>query len=185
VLHRLNRLAASRLSRSPEPQASSSQATCAQGLYSDDNHISKSLPLHHFFLRKNLDGTMHTAGKAFRLLWQPIFSVSRLNSLALRHRFKGIITFFRGGCGPLPPAMQVTDARGFYFLQEAVLAAGQDTLYYELYMHNTSLANGAKDDTLRHRAIQADHPSSGSKQPVPTLTEPCPNASALRQHTSP
>ena len=46
-------------------------------------------------------------------------------------------------------------------------------------MHNMSLANGAKDDPLRHRAIHAGHPSSGSKQPVPTVTEPRSNVAAL------
>ena len=65
------------------------------------------------------------------------------------------------------------------------LSRSPEAQAYGLYVRNTSLANGAKDDPLRYRAIQATHPSSGSKQPVPTVTEPRPNASALRQHTSP
>ncbi|MBD2767481.1 hypothetical protein IC235_06200 [Hymenobacter sp. BT664] len=99
---------------------------------------------------KKADGTAQAAGKAFRLLWQPILTVGDLDSLAPRPQLRGTVSTFRGGRVPLPPALQVTDAKGFYFFQEAAPAAGQDTLYYGLYIRNKPLANGAKDDTLRH-----------------------------------
>ncbi|MBD2770318.1 hypothetical protein IC235_20720 [Hymenobacter sp. BT664] len=95
------------------------------------------------------DGTAQAAGKAFRLLWQPILSVGGLDSLA-RPQLRDTVTTFRGGRVPLPATLQVTDSKGFYFYQEASPATGQDTLYYGLYVRNTPLANGAKDDTLRH-----------------------------------
>jgi hypothetical protein len=95
------------------------------------------------------DGTAQSVGKPFRLLWQPVLSVGGLDSLA-RPQLKGTVTTFQGGRVPLPPALQVRDARGFYFYQEATPTAGQDTLYYGLHVRNTALANGTTDDTLRH-----------------------------------
>ncbi|MBD2770456.1 hypothetical protein IC235_21435 [Hymenobacter sp. BT664] len=96
------------------------------------------------------DGTAQADGKPFRLLWQPILTAGGLDSLAPRPQLRGTVRTFGGGRAPLPPALQVTDARGFYFLQEAAPAAGQDTTYYGLYVRNTPLPNGTKDDTLRH-----------------------------------
>ncbi|MBD2766855.1 hypothetical protein IC235_02985 [Hymenobacter sp. BT664] len=96
------------------------------------------------------DGTAQADGKPFRLLWQPILTAGGLDSLAPRPQLRGTVRTFGGGRVPLPPTLQVTDARGFYFLQEAAPAAGQDTTYYGLYVRNKVLANGAKDDTLRH-----------------------------------
>ena len=98
---------------------------------------------------KKADATAQPAGKAFRLLWQPVLSVGGLDSLA-RPQLKGTVTTFQGGRVPLPANLQGKDGKGFYFFQEATPAAGQDTLYYGLYVRNTPLANGAKDDTLRH-----------------------------------
>ena len=98
---------------------------------------------------QKVNGTAQAAGKAFRLLWQPVLSVGGLDSLT-RPQLKGTLRTFRGGRVPLPANLQVTTGRGFYFLQEAAPAAGQDTLYYGLYVRNMPLANGAKDDTLRH-----------------------------------
>ncbi|MBD2770434.1 hypothetical protein IC235_21320, partial [Hymenobacter sp. BT664] len=95
------------------------------------------------------DGTAQAAGKSFHLLWQPVLTVGGLDSLTQPQR-RGTVTTFQGGRVPLPPALQVTSARGFYFYQEAAPATGQDTLFYGLYVRNTPLANGAKDDTLRH-----------------------------------
>jgi hypothetical protein len=100
-------------------------------------------------LLQQADGTAQAADKAFRLLWQPILTVGGLDSLA-RPQLRGTVTTFPGGRVPLPPAMQVKDSKGFYFFQEASPATGQDTLFYGLYVRNTPLANGAKDDTLRH-----------------------------------
>ena len=98
---------------------------------------------------KKADGTAQSAGKAFRLLWQPILTTSGLDSLA-RPQLRGTVRTFRGGRVPLPTNLQVTTGKGFYFLQEATPITGQDTLYYGLYVRNTPLVNGAKDDTLRH-----------------------------------
>ena len=95
------------------------------------------------------DGTAQASGKAFRLLWQPVLTVGGLDSLA-RPQLKGTVRTFRGGRVLLPPVLQVKDSKGFYFFQEATPAAGQDTLYYGLYVRNMPLANGTKDDTLRH-----------------------------------
>jgi len=95
------------------------------------------------------NGTAQAANKAFRLLWQPVLSVGGLDSLA-RPQLKGTVRTFQGGRVPLPTSLQVTDSKGFYFYQEAAPAAGQDTLYYGLYVRNTPLANGRTDDTLRH-----------------------------------
>ncbi|MBD2770317.1 hypothetical protein IC235_20715 [Hymenobacter sp. BT664] len=100
-------------------------------------------------LLQKADGTAQAAGKPFRLLWQPVLTVGGLDSLA-RPQLRGTVTTFQGGRVLLPPSMQVTDAKGFYFFQEASPAAGQDTLFYGLYVRNTPLANGATDDTLRH-----------------------------------
>ncbi|MBD2767480.1 hypothetical protein IC235_06195 [Hymenobacter sp. BT664] len=99
-------------------------------------------------LRK-ADSTAQPADKPFRLLWQPILTTGDLDSLA-QPQPRGMVRTFQGGRVPLPPALQVTDAKGFYFYQEATPAAGQDTLYYGLYVRNKALPNGAKDDTLRH-----------------------------------
>ncbi|MBD2769044.1 hypothetical protein IC235_14215 [Hymenobacter sp. BT664] len=98
---------------------------------------------------RQADGTAQPAGKPFRLLWQPVLTVGDLDSLA-RPQLRGTVTTFRGGRVPLPPALQVINAKGFYFFQEAAPTAGQDTTYYALYVRNTPLPNGAKDDTLRH-----------------------------------
>ncbi|MBD2770455.1 hypothetical protein IC235_21430 [Hymenobacter sp. BT664] len=95
------------------------------------------------------DGTAQAAGKPFHLLWQPILSAGDLDSLA-QPQLRGTVRTFQGGRVPLPANLRVTDARGFYFFQEATPAAGQDTLYYGLYVRNTPLPNGVKDDTLRH-----------------------------------
>ncbi|MBD2767928.1 hypothetical protein IC235_08475 [Hymenobacter sp. BT664] len=108
----------------------------------DNLHTIPSLAL------QRADGTAQAAGKAFRLLWQPVLDVGGLDSLA-RPQLRGTVTTFRGGRVPLPTILQVSDAKGFYFFQEAT-PAEPDTLYYGLYVRNRPLANGAKDDTLRH-----------------------------------
>ncbi|MBD2769045.1 hypothetical protein IC235_14220 [Hymenobacter sp. BT664] len=95
------------------------------------------------------DGTPQPADKPFRLLWQPILPVGELDSLA-QPQLRGTVHTFHGGRVSLPTNLQVTEGKGFYFFQEASPAAGQDTLYYGLYVRNKPLANGAKDDTLRH-----------------------------------
>ncbi|HLK97674.1 MAG TPA: hypothetical protein VK364_07900, partial [Hymenobacter sp.] len=95
------------------------------------------------------EATAQPADKAFRLLWQPILSVGGLDSLA-RPQLRDTLTTYQGGRISLPRNLRVTTGKGFYFLQEVAPAAGQDTLYYGLYVRNTPLGNRAKDDTLRH-----------------------------------
>ncbi|MBD2766854.1 hypothetical protein IC235_02980 [Hymenobacter sp. BT664] len=100
---------------------------------------------------KQADGTAQADGKVFRLLWQPILTAGGLDSLA-QPQLRGTVRTFWGGRVPLPAKLQITEAeaKGFYFFQEATPAAGQDTTYYGLYVRNTPLADGVKDDTLRH-----------------------------------
>ncbi|MBD2766853.1 hypothetical protein IC235_02975 [Hymenobacter sp. BT664] len=111
------------------------------------------------------DGTAQPADKAFRLLWQPVLSVVGLDSLA-RPQLRGTVTTFQGGHVSLPKNLRVRNAKGFYFLQEAAPAAGQDTTYYGLYVRNTPLANGARDDTLRH--LYQCRRSFGSQASLPS-----------------
>lgn len=96
------------------------------------------------------NGAILASGKDFRLLWQPIFTVGGLDSLALDPEAKGTITTTQGGLITIPANLQVTDARGFYLLKEVAPAADQDTAFYGLYVRNTTLPDGSKDDILRH-----------------------------------
>jgi hypothetical protein len=99
---------------------------------------------------KKEDGTAQVDGKQFQLLWQPVLAAGDLDSLVFQPQLKGTVTTSRGGRFQLPAALRVTDAKGFYFLKEAVPAAGQDTTYYGLYVRNKMRVASGRDDTLRN-----------------------------------
>jgi hypothetical protein len=63
--------------------------------------------------------------KQYNVFWQPITPVGALEQLNLNPQRKGAVTTGGGGRVGLPAAWRVTDAKGFYVLQEAAPTAGR------------------------------------------------------------